>query len=145
MLNGFPHDKEGIAVKSSSNVQLHAVAFLYDHLSDFAVWIRKLTPQQLENIATVMIAWYSTIGASVEIVQLEEVEKREMTRAIALCDGDVVKAAKALKVGKTTLYRKLRRWGYACQNRVLVHQASALAETPLHRQTIIRSSVTTRH
>jgi regulatory Fis family protein len=119
-------------MKSSLNVQLHPVAFLYDHLSEFPIWMRKLTPGQLENIASVMIAWHATIGESVEIVPLEEVEKRQMTRAITVCRGDVVEAAEALKVSKTTLYRKLRQWGYSIQNRLLVHQASVLAETP-HR------------
>ena len=56
MPNGSPREKESIAMKSSSSVQLHATAFLYDHLNDFSVWIRKLTPEQLGNIARVMIA-----------------------------------------------------------------------------------------
>lgn len=69
-------------MKSPSNVQMHAVAFLYDHLSDFPTWIRKLTPAQLESIAKLMLAWHATMAESTEILPLEETEKREMTRAI---------------------------------------------------------------
>jgi DNA-binding NtrC family response regulator len=117
-------------VKSASHVQLHAVAFLYDHLSDFPVWIRRLTPAQLENIAKVMIAWHGTMNESTEILPLEETEKKEITRAITLCRGNLVKAAAALGVGKTTLYRKMSKWGYSVNNRVLIHQASVLSEIP---------------
>ncbi len=45
-------------MKSTSEIaHLNALAFLYDHLIDFPVWIRKLTRGQLENIARIMIAW----------------------------------------------------------------------------------------
>lgn len=118
---------------SSINVELHAVAFLYDHLSDFPVWIRKLTPGQMEHIAKVMTAWHGTVAASTEIVPLNEMEKRCITRAISLCEGDIVRASEALGVGKTTLYRKLRTWGYSVENRRLIYLASALAEGPRTR------------
>jgi transcriptional regulator of acetoin/glycerol metabolism len=124
-----------MSVKFSLNVQLHAIAFLYDHLNDFPVWIRRLTPAQLENMARVMIAWHGTMGEGTEILPLEETEKREITRAVSLCQGDFLKAAKALRIGKTTIYRKMRQWGYSVHNRLLIHQASVLAEVPhAHRQ-----------
>jgi transcriptional regulator with GAF, ATPase, and Fis domain len=131
MPNGSPREKASIAMKSSSSVQLHASAFLYDHLKDLPVWIRKLTPGQLENIARVMIAWHATIGERADIVPIDEIERREVIRAITLSGGDVMKAARALRMGRTTIYRKLRQWGYSVENRLLIHQASALAETPL--------------
>lgn len=112
---------------SSVNMKLHAIAFLYDHLSDFPLWVRKLTPGQLEHIARLMITWHGTVGASTEIVPLDVVEKRHITRAISLCQGDIVRASEALRVGKTTIYRKLREWGYSMADRRLIHQASALA------------------
>jgi transposase-like protein len=130
MPGGFPREKEGIAMKSSSRVQMQATAFLYDHLSDFPVWIRKLTRGQLENIARVMTAWHVSVDERTEIVPIEEVERREVLRAITLCGGNVLKAAAALGVGKTTIYRKLWQWGYSVENRLLVRQASALAEIP---------------
>lgn len=109
---------------------MHAVAFLYDHLRDLSTWVRRLTPGQLDDIADMMIAWYHTMGEGEAIVALEELEKREIARAVTLCNGDVRKAADLLKISKTTLYRKLRDWGYSAQNRVLIYQASALAEMP---------------
>ena len=118
-------------MKSTSEIaHLNALAFLYDHLIDFPVWIRKLTRGQLENIARIMIAWPAALDGSAEIVPMEEMEKREVVRAITLCGGDVIKAAKALRMGRTTVYRKLQQWGYWVDNRILTHQASVLAHIP---------------
>lgn len=115
-------------VSPSLSLRLHALAFLYDHILDFSVWMRTLTPGQLQELAKVMLAWHGTANQSREIIPLAEVEKREITRALSLCNGDVNRAAKALQVGKTTLYRKLKQWGYSTDNRILMHQASALGE-----------------
>ena len=118
-------------MKSTSEIaHLNALAFLYDHLIDFPVWIRKLTRGQLENIARIMIAWPAALDGSAEIVPMDEIEKREVVRAVSLCGGDVIKAAEALKMGKTTVYRKLKQWGYSVENRLLTHQASVLAHIP---------------
>jgi transcriptional regulator of acetoin/glycerol metabolism len=115
-------------VKSTSEIaHLNTLAFLYDHQKEFPVWLRRLTHTQLVDIAKLMIAWHSTSGGK-GIVPIEEVEQREVLRAITLCGGDVTKAATALKIGKSTIYTKLRRWGYSIENRVLIHQASALAQ-----------------
>ncbi len=103
-------------MKSTSEIaHLNALAFLYDHLIDFPVWIRKLTRGQLENIARIMIAWPAALDGSAEIVPMEEI---------------VIKAAEALKMGRTTVYRKLKQWGYSVENRLLTHQASVLAHIP---------------
>ena len=100
-------------MKSTSEIaHLNALAFLYDHLMEFPVWIRKLTRSQSENLATIIVAWPAAHDGSAEIVPMEEIEKREVFRAIRLCDGDVIKAAKALRMGRTTVYRKLQQWGY---------------------------------
>ena len=50
-------------------------------------------------------------------------------RAVVMCEGNILKAAKLLKIGKTTVYRKLMQWGYSVQNRVLIEQPSALSGT----------------
>jgi DNA-binding NtrC family response regulator len=123
-----------MSVKPYSNVQMQAVAFLYDHLSDFPAWIRRLTPAQLEGIARVMLAWHGTVAESTQIRPLEETEKREISRAITLCQGSLPKAAAALRVGKTTLYRKLKLWGYGVHDRLSIYQASVLSETPCSNQ-----------
>jgi hypothetical protein len=109
---------------------LNALAFLYDHLTDCPVWIRYLTPQQLKNIARIMVAWTTVLDERAEIVSMQEIEKREIFRAVRLCGGDVPKAAEALKIGRTTIYRKLKQFGYSYENRILTHQASALADIP---------------
>jgi regulatory Fis family protein len=115
-------------VKSTLEIaHLNALAFLYDHQSEFPAWLRRLTHRQVVDIANLMIAWHSTSGGK-GIVPIEEVEQREVIRAITLYGGDVTKAARALKMGKSTIYTKLRRWGYSIENRLLIHQASALAQ-----------------
>jgi len=115
---------------TSESTHLNALAFLYDHLIDFPVWIRKLTRGQLENIARIMTAWPAVLDGNAEIVPMDEIEKREVFRAIRLCGGDVIKAAQALKMGRTTVYKKLRQWGYSVENRLLINQASVLAHIP---------------
>lgn len=115
-------------MKPSSSLRPHAVAFIYDHLEDFAVWIRRLTPGQIESIAEVLVAWHGTVNDSTQIVALSEVERREIIRAVSLCGGDINAAANALRIGRTTLYRKMREWGYSATNRRVMSQACALAE-----------------
>lgn len=111
----------------SEIAHLNTLAFLYDHQRDFPVWLRGLTHGQLVDIAKLMIRWHSTSDRQ-GIMPIEEVEQREVIRAIIICDGDVVKAARALKMGKTTIYQKLRRWGFSLEHRLLIHQASGLAQ-----------------
>jgi hypothetical protein len=50
-----------------------------------------------------------------------------------------VKAAKLLKMGKTTLYRKLMQWGYSVQNRMLIEQAPALSGTKAQPEDLHKS------
>lgn len=122
-------------MRASLNPQLHALGFVYDRMPELPIWIRKLTPGQIEDVAALLIAWDEAAGRSGRIVSLDEVEKREITRAISLCQGDIGRAAKALQVGKTTIYRKLKKWGCSMMDGQLVHQASALAKVsmPSHR------------
>jgi DNA-binding NtrC family response regulator len=117
-------------MKSLLKVEMHALAYLYDHVSDLPLWMRQLTPGQLQGLANVMLLWHGTIAENTHIQPLKEMEKRYITRAISLCQGDVLKAAQALQVGKTTLYRKLKEWGYSTKDRILIYQASVLARDP---------------
>lgn len=115
-------------MKSTSQVaHLDTLAFLYDHQREFPVWLRGLTHGQLVDIAKLIIRWHSTSGGG-GIAPFDEIEQREVIRAVILCNGDVMKAARALKMGKTTIYRKLRQWGYSLEHRLLIHQASALGQ-----------------
>jgi hypothetical protein len=40
---------------------------LYDHLGDCPVWMRRLPPGQLEQIAKFMASWHAGHGGSCEI------------------------------------------------------------------------------
>ena len=51
------------------------------------------------------------------VLPLEEVIKRAITHAVAQAEGDKVKAAGLLSIGKTTLYRKLREYGEATERK----------------------------
>src|SRR6266496_3209750 len=118
---------------TSENTRLNALAFLYDHLTDFPVWMRMLTRAQLENVARIMAAWPGVFDGSSEIMPMEETERREVIRAIRLCGGNVRRAAEALKMGRTTVYTRYREWRRSVEDNVLTHQASVLAHTPQKR------------
>ena len=46
-----------------------------------------------------------------EELRLEDLERRAIYRALQESDGDKLKAARLLGIGKTTLYRKLKQYG----------------------------------
>jgi two-component system response regulator HydG len=48
-----------------------------------------------------------------EIIPLAVQEKRAILDAIRVTNGDKLRAAKLLEIGKTTLYRKLKEYGIA--------------------------------
>lgn len=104
--------------------RLSALAFIYENMRDFPIWFQKLTPAQFEDVAKLMIRWQST--ADNRIQPLEEIEKREVLRAVMNYHGDALKAAKALNIGKTTMYRKLKQWGYVLEKELLIARASGL-------------------
>jgi DNA-binding NtrC family response regulator len=108
--------------------QMHALAFIYDHLSDFPSWVQRLTPRQVEQLATILSRWAGSNGQHEPVQPMEDVEKREFTRALAVCHGDVCEAAKALGIGKTTFYRRLKHWGYNPSTWRAISQAAALAD-----------------
>lgn len=121
----------------SEIAHLDSLAFLYAHQSELPYWLRGLTCDQLVDIAKLMTEWHSACGGRATIVPMEEVEKREIIRVVTLCGGDVMTAARELKMGKTTIYKKLRTWG--CTVR-MIHQASALAQGPKSSQSVVSGS-----
>jgi DNA-binding NtrC family response regulator len=123
--------------QASKIAHMEALAFLYDHLQDFPAWVRRLTNGQLEGVAKIMIA-FRTIASERQIIPLDELEMQEVIRAMTLCDGDIVQAAKMLRIGKTTLYNKLKKRGYSVENRLLIHQASALAVPSRTEEPLLR-------
>lgn len=52
-----------------------------------------------------------TVKPSLSIIPLEIVERRTIEEAVAISGGSVGRAAKALKVNPSTLYRKIKAWG----------------------------------
>lgn len=126
--------------------QVSALAFLYEKAHDQCRWLRTLTPRQMQSIASLMTEWQRAKDHH-EILPLEEIERREILRAVAFFEGNANQAAKSLRIGKTTMYRKLRQWGYTMKNRLLLVQASALGspaevKRPAHGTSVPTSSIT---
>lgn len=119
---------------SDESIYMSALGFLYDALPDLAAWFRRLTPGQVQEIAKLMAKWHAPpkragvqsthVDQFSEIQPLNNVERDAIVRALQLTGGDVVKAAAALHIGKTTIYRRLREWNYETK---VILQASALA------------------
>jgi len=119
--------------QAMSNMQ--ALAFIYDNLSGFPTWVQRLTAGQMEQLAAVLTHWQHENGERDTVQPLEDVEKREVMRALALRGGDVCAAAKDLHVGKTTLYRRLKGWGLTGSNWRAMYQSSALSAICTHAET----------
>lgn len=50
------------------------------------------------------------IDEEIKIVPLEEVEKSAIKYAVEKCNGNLQLAAKLLKIGRATLYRKIKKY-----------------------------------
>ena len=107
---------------------MRALAFLYDNLDNFPAWTQKLAPGQLIQLARILSDWAASDLPSGRIIPLEETQKREVIRAVIAYRGDLRAAAKALAIGKTTIYRLLHRWGLSRADWRLVVQARVLAD-----------------
>lgn len=98
-------------VEGEHTMNMEALAYLYDHLKDLPQWIQRLTPEQMQQLASVLAHWQARELETNDVLPLDKVEKREFTRALTVFEGDVCAAAKALGIGKTTAYRRLKQWG----------------------------------
>jgi transcriptional regulator of acetoin/glycerol metabolism len=123
---------------SLPNSQMSALAYLYDHAQDLPTWFGQLTARQMNQIAGLMVQW-KTAADNQGILPMEEVEKREVLRAVVMCEGSILKAARLLKMGKTTVYRRLVQWGYTVQNRVLIEQSPTLSGTKAQPENLHKS------
>ena len=94
MKSPFPH------------TQMSALAYLYDHVRELPGWFHRLTARQLQDVADLMVQW-NVVSDNKSMLTMEQIEKREVLRVLAMCDGNIGKAANVLKMGKTTIYRKL--------------------------------------
>ena len=50
-------------------------------------------------------------SGEVEMVPLEDVERRHILAVLRQCRGNRAQAARTLKIGRNTLWRKLKKWG----------------------------------
>jgi len=48
---------------------------------------------------------------------LAEIEKEHVMRVVEACSGNLAAASRVLGIDRSTLVRKLRRWGVAAQER----------------------------
>jgi DNA-binding NtrC family response regulator len=125
-----------------------ALAFLYEKAHEQCRWLRTLTPRQMQTLANLMMEW-QRVNDHYETLPLEEIERREILRAVAFFGGNANQAARSLRIGKTTMYRKLRQWGYTMKNRLLLVQSSALGcpaevKRPVHGTSVPSASGITR-
>ncbi len=63
--------------------------------------------------------------ASDEILPFTEVERREILRALRICDGNVSATAQRLKLGQATVYRKIKKYGISLRRGVRTTVASS--------------------
>lgn len=54
-----------------------------------------------------------SMSGAADTARLQDLERRAIKEALDACDGDRVRAAKLLGIGKTTIYRKLKEYGLA--------------------------------
>lgn len=52
-------------------------------------------------------------SGEVEMVPLEDIERRHILAVLRQCRGNRAQAARILKIGRNTLWRKLKKWGQA--------------------------------
>jgi transcriptional regulator of acetoin/glycerol metabolism len=52
-------------------------------------------------------------AAPMQVVSLEEAEQRAIAQALRECRGNMSQAAVCLKIGRATLYRKVKKYGIA--------------------------------
>lgn len=96
-----------------------ALAFVYDAIHSQGPqgrqWLRSLSPTQVQDIAEIIMLWERIRRPMLdpmphtEVLPVREIERREILKALETF-GSVVKAARALGIGKTTMYRKLREY-----------------------------------
>jgi len=82
--------------------------------NDSQVRVKHL-PQSLQNIER-SVPWpkhsdaHSVIFGN-EVLTLEQMERNAIEIALKKCEGNILEAARRLKVGQATLYRKIRKFG----------------------------------
>lgn len=81
------------------------------HLSDLPTSLRNYLRAGPGRAFSALVAPVTETSADEARFSLEEVQKRTIITALEYTGGDLVKAARMLGIGRTTLYRKLQRYG----------------------------------
>lgn len=66
---------------------------------------------QVKDLPSNLLYPMTTESEGPEILPLDELERRAILQALETTGGDRLRAAKLLKIGKTTIYRKIREYG----------------------------------
>ncbi|WP_147564752.1 sigma-54-dependent Fis family transcriptional regulator [Clostridium tyrobutyricum] len=72
----------------------------------------ELVPDYIKDITKHTIKCIDCVDteSAVKIQTMEQIEKEHIIKALKYCNGNVVKASKLIDVGKSTLYRKIKRY-----------------------------------
>ena len=88
------------------NHKVHAIATIVKlKIASGVLPHKSWEPSRREPTAT---AWHIT---DADPISLEHYEKKVILRAIDACNGDKQAAARLLRLGKSTMYRKIHRYG----------------------------------
>ena len=82
------------------------------HVSGFPSQLR----DRRENACRQQAIVGSTSGEPNQVLSIAEVERQAILNAISQVEGDKLKAARLLGIGKTTLYRKLQEYSLGSDN-----------------------------
>jgi len=85
------------------------------HLADLPTGLMNHWYGRASQVAAAAAAASCAEPTAAPVLSLEEIEKRAIVDALAFTQGDHVKAARLLGIGRTTLYRKIRQYGIAFQ------------------------------
>jgi DNA-binding NtrC family response regulator len=76
--------------------------------------VSRLTPEQIAQPKPVIDQTKPVVERKVSIIELNlpfsEIERIVILARIEQCDGDTIKAARSLGIGRTTIYRKLQHY-----------------------------------
>ena len=123
----------------SNRIRLKTLAFIYDTIHKDArhMWLRSLTPGQVRDIADLVFVWeaeqrqhtrtisVSTMTLEQGVVPLKDVERTAILNAVRKLG--VKRAAEALGLGKTTIYRKLKEYEWDPERPEMAVSAAAAA------------------
>ncbi len=82
-----------------------------ENILEHAINLAEGDTLQLEHLPDHFLSSSFASGAGGEIIPLAELERRAIEQALAKLDGNVSRAARALGIGRNTLYDKIKKYG----------------------------------